>query len=68
MVPELFCKNVPVSLYRGYRGNIPPMVTWYVSNFGHLTKATFQCNFKYKTYLARYDHRCLICKEPCYAM
>jgi len=68
MVSELFCKNDPESLYRGYKGTIPPMVTWYVSNFGHLTKSTFQCKFKCKTYLARYDHRYLICKESSYTM
>jgi len=38
---------------------MPPMITWYVSNFGHLAKSAFQCSFQCKTYLARYDHRSL---------
>ena len=61
MVLELFCKIVPESLYRG---TMPPIVTWYVSNFGHLTKLTFQCYFKCKTSLARCDHWYLTGEEP----
>ena len=67
MVLELFSKNVPESLCRGM-GTMPPVVTWYVPNFGRLTKLTFRCNFNCKTYLARYDHRYLICEEPSYTM
>ena len=57
MVPDLFNKNVPEILYIG---TMLPVVTWCVANFGHLSKSTFQCNFKCKTYLARYDHPYLI--------
>ena len=46
MVPGLFYKNFPESLYKRYKGTILPMA---VANFGHLTKLTFQCNFKCKT-------------------
>ena len=31
------------------------------TQFWHYSKITFQCNFKCKTCLARYDHLCLIC-------
>jgi len=41
MVPELFCKNIPGSLFVGYVGTIPPMATWYVSNFRHLSKSFY---------------------------
>ena len=54
MVPEFFAEFS----YIGY----------HTTSFGQLTKLTFQCNFKCKTYLARYDHRYLICKESSYTM
>ena len=38
---QLFYRTVPESLYIGYMGTILPMVPWYVANFGHLTKLTF---------------------------
>jgi len=67
-VPELFHKNIPESLYTANMGTIPTMVTWCVSNFGHITTLTFQCDFKCKTCLARYDHRYLICEESSYTI
>jgi len=41
---------------------------WCVGNFGYVTKLTFQCNFKSKTCLARYDHRYLMCEASSYTM
>jgi len=66
MVPELFYKNVPESLAN--MDTILPMATGCGANFGHLTTLTFQCNFKCKSYLVRYDHRNLICEESSYSM
>ena len=37
MVPELFCKNIPESLYIGHVGTVLPRVTWCGANFGHHT-------------------------------
>jgi len=56
MMPESFFENVPESLYKGCNG-------YYVDNFGHYSKLTFQCNFKCKTCLAKYDHLYLICDK-----
>jgi len=63
-VPELFYKNGPESLYIENWGTMPPIFTWCVTNFGHLTALTFQCDFKCKTCLAKHEHRNLICEEP----
>jgi len=41
MVPELFCKNVPESLYVENMGTMLPMVTWCVTNFGHFITLYF---------------------------
>ena len=43
MMPELFCKNVPESLYIENMGTMLPMVTWWVIKFGHLTTLILQC-------------------------
>jgi len=63
MVPKLFYKNVPESLYIENWGITLPMVTLCVTNFVHLITLTFQCDFKCRTCLAKYDHRNLIREE-----
>ena len=68
MVPKLLYKDVPDSLYIENMGTTLPMVTWCVTNVGHLTALTFQCNFKCKTCLAKYDHRKLMCEQSSYTM
>ena len=44
-------------------GTTLPRVTGCVDNFGHFTNLTFQCKFKFKSCLARYDHHYHICEE-----
>jgi len=68
MVAELFHKNVPESLCTENWGTLLLRVTWCVTNFVHLDTLTFQCDFKFKTCLARYDHRNLIYEESSYTM
>jgi len=38
------------------------------NTFWALTTFIFQCDFKCKTCLARYDHQYLMCEESCYTM
>jgi len=63
MVPELFYKNVSESLYIENMGKVLAVVPWCVINFGHFTTLIYQCYFKYKTCLAKCDHRNLMCEE-----
>jgi len=55
MVSELFYKIVPGSLYTENWGIIQPRVTWCGANFVQPTTLNFQCDFKCKTFCARYD-------------
>jgi len=65
---ELFCKNVHARLYIENMGTILPRVTWCVTNFGYLTTLAFQCDFKCKTCLAKYDVGNIMCEESSYTM
>jgi len=65
MMPELFYKNIPESLYIENWSTIPYLVC---DKFVHLTTLTFQCDFKCKTCLAKYDHWSLICEESSHTM
>jgi len=56
---KAYAKDIWVLYYYGYL---------MCNNFGHLTKFIFQCNFKCKTYLARYHHQYLICEESSHTM
>jgi len=49
MVPELFHKELPESLYRGYRGSVLPMVSGFVGNLRHLSTLRFLMCIKLRT-------------------
>ena len=49
-------------MYRKYR-YYTTQVSWFVGNLWHLAILTFQCDFKFKICLAKYDHRNLICED-----
>ena len=55
-------------IYRKLGTIVLPRVTWCVANFLHLITLTFQCAFKCKTCLVKYDLGNVICEEPSYTM